>query len=117
MNEKSVYREKSAFVDCTVSGTRYTLYECPTQCRAIVPLVIVTNANGNVTVVLEIYKAAENFYYYVLGNKSLSTGDYVQLSDVYFVLEPGDRITVTATGTTPRVDALCTVKEMFRPLG
>ena len=33
------------------------------------------------------------------------------------VLEPGDKLEVTATGSTPRVDAFCTVEEIFIPVG
>lgn len=111
------YREKSNVIACTVTATRYTLYECPAQCRARVPLVFITNANGTVSVTFEIYKAATATHFFIIGSKNMATGEYVQLSDAYLVLEPGDKLEVTATGTTPRVDALCTVEEIFRPVG
>ncbi len=116
MNEKGI-REKSNIIACTVSGTTYTLYECPAQCRARVPLVFITNANGSVTVDFEVYKAANTTSYFVIGSKNMATGEFIQLADGYLVLEPGDKLEVTATGTTPRVDAICTVEEIFRPTG
>lgn len=111
------YKEKTNIIACTVSGTRYTLYECPSQCRTRVPLVFITNANGSVTVNFEIYKAVGATRFFIIGSKNMATGEFIQLSDSYIVLEPGDRLEVTATGTTPRVDAVCTVEEIFRPTG
>jgi hypothetical protein len=111
------FREKSNIIACTVSGTRYTLYECPAQCRARVPLVFITNVNGSVNVNFEIYKAVGATRFFIIGSKNMATGEFIQLSDAYLVLEPGDKLEVTATGTTPRVDAICTVEEIFRPTG
>ena len=111
------YKESTKIIACTVSGTRETLYECPSQCRARVPLVFITNANGTASVNFEIYKADVTTHFFIIGGKNMSTGDFIQLSDAYIVLEPGDKLEVTATGSTPRVDALCTVEEVFRPLG
>lgn len=117
MERSRDYKEKSTVIACTVSGTRYTLYECPPQCRARVPLILITNANGSVTTNFEIYKASSATRFFILGSKNMATGEFFQLNHAYFVLEPGDRLEVTATGTTPRVDALCTVEEIFRPVG
>lgn len=117
MDRSRDYKEKSNIIACTVSGTKYTLYTCPPQCRARVPLVFLTNANGTVTVNFEVYKAATATSFFIIGSKNMATGEYIQLSNAYLVLEPGDKLEVTATGTTPRVDAICTVEEIFRPVG
>lgn len=115
---KPIFREKSPIVACAVSGTTYTLYTCPPNCVARVPLVFITNANGTASVEMKIYKAVNTTSYFVIGGKNLSQGEFIQLSDpTGLILETGDRIEVKATGTTVLVDALCTVIEQFKPIG
>ena len=117
MNINKGFREKTPIISCTVDGQRKTLYTCPPNCRARVPLVYIVNANGTVSVTFEIYKADVNFHYFIVAGKNLSLGQSIQLSDGYIVLEPGDKLVVTPTGSTPVVDALCTVEEIFIPVG
>lgn len=115
---KPIFREKSPLIACTVSGTLYTLYTCPANCVARVPLIFITNANGTATVTFQIYKAAMDTSYFVLGGKNLGVGEFVQLSDpTGIVLEVGDKLEVVATGSPVNVDALCTVIEQFKPVG
>ena len=115
---KPVTREKSPLIACTVSGDTYTLYTCPPNCTAKVPLVFITNANGTVTVEFRIYKETTGVRYFIIGGKNLSLGDYIQLShEIGIVLESGDSLEVKATGATVNVDALCTVVEQFKPVG
>ena len=115
---KPLFREKSPIIACTVSGTTYTLYTCPPNCVARIPLVFITNANGNVSVNFKIYKAANTTSYFIIGGKNMSQGDFLQLdNDTGLILETGDRLEVTATGSTVNVDALCTVIEQFKPVG
>jgi hypothetical protein len=106
-------KAKTPIISATVDGTRVTLYTCPPNCRAKVPLVFIVNANGTVTVTLEIYKAASETRFFILSGKNLSTSEYIQFSEGYIMLEPGDKIEVTPDGTDPVVDALCTVEEQF----
>lgn len=115
---KSVFREKSPIIACTVSGTVYPLYTCPSNCIARIPLVFITNANGTVSVNFKVYKALVATSYFILGGKNLSNGEFIQLSDpTGFILEAGDRLEIIATGATVNVDALCTVIETFKPVG
>lgn len=115
---KTIFREKSPIIACTVSGDTYTLYTCPASCTARIPLVFISNANGTVTVEFKIYKASEDTHYFVLGGKNMSSGEYVQLSDpTGIILQPGDKLEIVATGGTVVVDALCTVIEQFNPIG
>lgn len=115
---KPIYREKSPLIACTVSGTTYTLYTCPLNCVARVPLVFITNANGNVSVTFKVYKAANNTSYFIIGGKNMSQGEFIQLNDVTgLILDAGDRLEVTAIGSTVVVDAICTVVEQFKPVG
>lgn len=111
------YREKSEIISCTVDDQRETLYECPPNCRAKVSLVYIVNANGNVSVTFEWYRASDTTHYYIISGKNLGTGDTIQLSDGYIVLEPGDKLEVTPDGTDPIVDVFCTVEEIFIPVG
>jgi hypothetical protein len=107
-------RVKSPLISCTVKDQRETLYTCPANCRTKVPLVYIVNANGNTDVLFEIYKAAEDTYYYIIAGKNFAEGEFLQLSDAYIVLEAGDKLEVTPSGnTSPLIDALCTVEETF----
>lgn len=104
-------REKSQVIACTTSGV-YNLYTCPKNCRSKVVLVFVTNANGNNTVSISLYKKNVDTSYYILGSKNMSQSDFVQFSGSYLVLEPEDRLDVSIT-TLGVVDAICTVEETF----
>lgn len=108
-------RAISYLLELDTSGVRETLYTCPDNCRSRMVLLYVANANGTVSIVLEWYRASDNKHYYIIGGKNLSSGDYIQLSDSYIVLHPGDKIEVTATGATVVVDSFCTVEETFLP--
>jgi hypothetical protein len=108
MNEA---RAISKIIACTTAGT-YNLYTCPSNCRAKIPLVFITNANGTNTVQLKWYRKQQNTSFYVVGGKNLSLGEFVQLSDGYIVLEPEDRLDVTIS-SNGNVDALCTAEETF----
>lgn len=108
------FRSKSEIISCTTEDQRETLYVCPLNCRAQIPLVYIVNANGNTDVTFEWYRASEDTYYYILEGKNLSQGGTIQLSDSYIVLEPGDKLEVTPSGNaTPEIDALCTAEEFF----
>jgi hypothetical protein len=117
MNINKGFREKTPIISCTVDEQREILYTCPSNCRARVPLVYIVNANGTVSIVFELYKAATDTHFFIIAGKNLGTGESLQLSDGYIVLEPGDKLEVTPTGSTPIVDALCTVEEIFIPVG
>lgn len=106
-----VERAISHVVACTTAGT-HVLYTCPLNCRAKIPLVFFTNANGNNTVSLKWYRKADNFSYYIIGGKNMTQGEFVQLSNAYIVLEPEDRLEITL-GSNGVIDALCTAEETF----
>lgn len=110
-------RARTPIIKCTVADTRTTFYTCPPNCRARIPLVYIVNANGSVSITFEIYKAATGTHFYIIAGKNFSAGEFLQLSDSYIVLEPGDKLEITCTGSTIDVDALCTAEEMFIPVG
>jgi hypothetical protein len=90
------------------------LYTCPANCRTKVVLLYIKNVGGTVTPSIE-WNRADSSHAHILGAKNMSTGEFIQWSDGYIVLEPGDEIVVIADGTTPHVDAFCTVEEFFMP--
>ena len=104
-------RAISKVIACNTAGT-YNLYTCPLNCRAKIPLVFFTNANGNNTVDLKWYRKADDASYYIVGGKNMSQGEFVQLSQAYIVLEPEDRLDITI-GSNGVIDALCTAEETF----
>lgn len=106
-----VERAISHVVACTTAAT-HVLYTCPLNCRAKIPLVFFTNANGNNTVSLKWYRKQDNASYFIIGGKNMSLGEFVQLSGAYLVLEPEDRLEIVL-GSSGLVDALCTAEEMF----
>lgn len=110
-------RARTPITKCTVSATRTVFYTCPPNCRAKIPLVYIVNANGTVTISFEIYKAESDSYFFIVTGKNFALGESLQLSDSYIVLEPGDQLVLTCTGSTVDVDALCTAEEMFIPVG
>ena len=79
-------------------------------------LLFVKCVNNNVTVDVQ-WDRADSTHAHILGGKNMSAGEYIQLSDGYIVLEPGDAIKVTVTGSTPHVDLFATVEEFFVPVG
>jgi hypothetical protein len=104
-------RAISHLIACTTAAT-HVLYTCPLNCRAKIPLVFFTNAGGNNTVSLKWYRKADNVAYFIIGGKNMSTGEFVQLSNAYIVLEPEDRLEIVL-GSSGLVDALCTAEELF----
>jgi len=81
-------------------------------------LLFFSNANGNTTVDVNWWRNNGTEHVHIVGGKNMTTGEYVQFSDGIIVFEPGDYMTITPSGnTTPHIDALCTVEEMFVPVG
>lgn len=109
------YRTYNASAE--VDGQTYVLYTCPANCVAYMSLLFFANANGSVTVDVEWYRVRYNEEFFIIGSKNMATGEFVQFSDGFIVLEAGDELRVKATGTTPNVDFLCTVEEEFKPVG
>jgi hypothetical protein len=80
-------------------------------------LLFLSNANGNTDVSVE-WDRGDGTHVHIVGGKNMVSGEYLQFSDGAVVLEPGDAMHVTASGnTSPHIDALCTVEEIFKPVG
>jgi hypothetical protein len=108
------FRAKTFNVTCTVDEQVYTLYTCPPTCRSHVVLLYVKAAEGSPSVTVE-WDRADGSHAHILSDKNLTTGEFIQWSGSYIVLEPGDSITVMADEATPHLDAFCTVEEHYLP--
>jgi len=105
-------------VSCTTENQEEVLYTCPANCRAMMSLLFFSNANGNTTVDVNWYRENGTKHVHIVGGKNMTSGEFVQFSDGIIVFEPGDYMTVTPSGnTTPHIDALGTVEEVFIPVG
>lgn len=110
-------RKISYNVACLVEDQQETLYTCPANCRSEMSLLFISNADGNTDVEVEFIRANGD-HVHIIGGKNILGGDYLQFSDAVLVFEPGDSMKVTPSGnTTPHIDAICTVEEIFKPVG
>jgi hypothetical protein len=107
-------RAKTVNVECSVEDQVYTLYTCPSNCRAHMSLLYTANGdNAAVNVDIE-WERADTTHAHILSSKNLGVGEFIQWSGAFIVLEPGDSVTVTASSnTTPHLDAFATVEEFF----
>jgi len=105
-------------VSAQTADQEEVLYTCPANCRAMMSLLFFSNANGNTTVDVNWYRENGTKHVHIVGGKNMISGEFVQFSDGIIVFEPGDYMTVTPSGnTTPHIDAMCTVEEVFIPVG
>ena len=95
-----------------------TLYVCPNNCRAHMNLLYVTNTGAASTDISVEWVRADGSHVHILGGKNISSSEFIQWSGAYIVLEPGDIITFTPSGSNdPHVDVMATVEETFVPVG
>ena len=103
---------------CTVEDEDVVLYTCPANCRAMMSLLFLSNANGNTDVTVEWYREGGTKHVHILGGKNIVSGEFLQFDSATIVFEPGDYMQITPSGnSTPHIDALCTVEEIFVPVG
>ena len=115
-------RFKSYGIHAEVDDQRDTVYTCPPNTVAYMSLVFVSNGTANATdVLIQWYDASETSRITVVGSKNLSSGDFLQLSSAFLVLETGDRLEVTPSntggGNNPDIGVITTVEEVFLPNG
>ena len=113
-------RTRSVIIACTTDDQVETVYTCPSNAKAHMSLLFITNASANDTdIEVKWYRAEDTTSYFILGSKNLGTGEFIQFSDAFIVLEAGDQITVepsnTSGGGNPIIDVFCTVEEFFLP--
>jgi hypothetical protein len=83
-------------------------------------LLFITNGSTNDSdVLIRWYRASEDTKFFILGERNLGGGEFIQFSDAFIVLEAGDYIEArpfnTAGGNDPVIDVFCTVEEFFLP--
>lgn len=111
-------RFKTYNVSAEVQDQVYTLYTCPANCVAYMSTLFVANADGNTTVTINWYRVSYDDTFAILGGKNMTSGEYIQFTNGMIVLEAGDYFTVKASGNAaPNMDVLCTVEEVFKPVG
>lgn len=115
-------RFKSYGIHAEVDDQRDTVYTCPSNSVAYMSLVFVSNGTANATDVdIEWYDASETTRITIVGSKNLSSGDFLQLSGSFIVLDPGDKLEVTPSntggGANPDIGVITTVEEVFLPNG
>jgi hypothetical protein len=112
-------RFKSYFAHCETEDQTETVYTCPANTVSYMSLVFITNKDNSATDhALDIYRAQDDDTYHILAGKNLATGEYIQLSNAFIVLEAGDQLKLTpSNNSSPHTDVFTTVEEVFLPNG
>jgi len=96
--------------------SRTDIYTCPSNFKGIVKFINVGNVHASAkTAMLEWYDSSGSAYYPITGSTSIDGEGYINLTDMYLVLEAGDKVTVTA-GTASTVTAIAGVELIYNPL-
>ena len=94
-----------------------TVYTCPANCVAEITFIHIVNGGGSTnTVEVEWYVFADTYTSHFLKGKSILAGDYVTFNEIDLVLQSGDEIRVTPSGSG-HIDTILTVTETFVPIG
>lgn len=92
------------------------IYTCPPNCTAEITYLHVVNADGNTSVTIKWYVAAEGYPSNFLTGKNMGSGEFITFSPMQLILQPGDQIRVT-TSIAGHMDLIGTVIETFVPVG
>ena len=119
-------RFKSYGIHATTDDTAVTVYTCPPNTVSYMSLVFVSNGTSNASdVKIDWVDASANGgsgdTITIVGAKNLASGEFLQLSSAFLVLEEGDTLKVTpsntAGGNDPDIGVITTVEEVFLPNG
>lgn len=95
------------------AGSANTIYTCPANYIAKIPLIFVSNHGGNnKTMTIQWNDSSTSTSYYIVGGYVLSAYGYLKLDGSYLVLNPGDTIIVTPEAGAS-TDATITVEEHY----
>jgi hypothetical protein len=118
INTSKIVRPRTVNKTGLVRDQEETLYTCPNNCRSHMVLLYVTNTGAASTDVDIEWDRADGSHVHILGSKNISSSEFIQWSGSYIVLEPGDTVKFTPSGSNdPHVDVMCTVEETFIPVG
>tara|TARA_Y100001973_G_C5190378_1_gene330588 strand:+ start:964 stop:1308 length:345 start_codon:yes stop_codon:yes gene_type:complete len=96
--------------------SRTDVYTCPSNFKGIVRFINVGNANASAkTAKLEWFDSSASTHFPITGSKSIDGESFLSLTDMFLVLEAGDKVTVTA-GTASTVTAIAGVELIYNPL-
>ena len=116
VNQGKPARIKSVYGHNT-GTTVETVYTCPANCVAEITFIHVVNGGGSTnTVEVEWYVFSDTYTSHFLKGKSIHAGDYVTFNEIDLVLQSGDEIRVTPSGSG-HIDTILTVTETFVPIG
>ena len=115
-------RFKSYGLHAVLDDTAYTVYTCPPNTVAYMSLVFVSNASASASDVnVEWDDDDSGTPIVIIGGKNLASGEFIQLSGSFLVLEESDTVKMTtantAGGNNPDVSIIVTVEEVFLPNG
>jgi len=115
-------RFKSYGLHAVLDDTAYTVYTCPPNTVAYMSLVFVSNASASASdVSVEWDDDDSGTPIVIIGGKNLASGEFIQLSGSFLVLEESDTVKMTtantAGGNNPDVSIIVTVEEVFLPNG
>lgn len=118
INSNKSVRPRTVNTTGLVRDQEETLYVCPNNCRAQMNLLYVTNTGAASTDIAVEWYRADGSHVHILGGRNISSAEFIQWSGAYIVLEPGDTIKFTPSGSNnPHVDVMATVEETFVPVG
>ena len=116
VNQGKPARIKSVYGHNT-GTTAETVYTCPANCVAEVTFIHIVNGAGSTnTVEVEWYVLADTYTSHFLKGKSINAGEYVSFNEIDLVIQAGDEIRVTPSGSG-HIDTILTVTETFVPIG
>ena len=115
-------RFKSYGKHATIDGVGVTLYTCPPNTVAYMSLIFISNGTAHASDVSVIWKDSDNGGpITVLGAKNITSGEFIQLSGSFLVLEENDTVVLTADatagGNNPDIGGIVTIEEVFLPNG
>jgi hypothetical protein len=95
-----------------------TLYTCPPNCRSHMVLLYGSNTGAASTDLAVEFNRVNGSHVHILGARNINSNEFIQWSGSYIVLEAGDTVTFTPSGSNdPHVDLMATVEEFFTPTG
>ena len=115
-------RFKSYGLHAILDDTAYTVYTCPPNTVAYMSLVFVSNASASASdVIVQWDDNDSGTPITIIGGKNLSSGEFIQLSGSFLVLESADTLKITVSNTSggnnPDTSIIVTVEEVFLPNG
>ena len=94
------------------------VYVCPANCTAEVTFIHIVNGatSGINTVSVQWYVSADTYTSHFLSAKAITHSDYLSLSNIDIILQPGDKIQILPSNAG-HIDSILTVTETFVPVG